>query len=273
MKCYRVTNWDKRFENNRSRELKKLNWVPVPNFHDGDGYTELLDHPNGPAHYGAWSVLVQVASKCDPRGTLLRDGNRPHDLASLSRMTRVPVDVFKEAVERFIAIHWLELIDVGEPTYVIPHDGAGLSQDDAAMSHPPAVNGREWKEGKELKESSSADAEGATAKPSKQVYTTSFESWYSHYPRKVGKHEASSAFGRAIQRISASRSLSTADAQAWLTDVTRMFADSPAGRAGLFVPHPGTWLNQGRYDDDPQEWNRDRNEPARTTAFTELPDF
>jgi hypothetical protein len=46
----RVRDWDAVYENNRSREYKKLKWVPIPNRMDGDGYTELVDHQNGAAH-------------------------------------------------------------------------------------------------------------------------------------------------------------------------------------------------------------------------------
>src|SRR5687767_7543220 len=107
----RIVDWDKHFENNRTKELKKLSWVPFPNKHDGDGFTELLDHPNGAAHYGAWCAIVQVASKCDPRGTLSRDGARPHDVASLSRITRIPEPVLTEAIQRLInPIGWLEVV-------------------------------------------------------------------------------------------------------------------------------------------------------------------
>jgi len=69
-----IKNWDKHFENNRTRDLKQMRWVPFPNSHDGDGYTELVEHKNGPAHLGCWVAIVQVASKCDTRGTLLRGG-------------------------------------------------------------------------------------------------------------------------------------------------------------------------------------------------------
>lgn len=107
MIVYRVRDWSRHFENNRTRELKELRFVILPNKHDGDGYTELLDHPNGAAHYGAWCSIVQVASKCDPRGTLLRDGARPHDSRSLSRLTRIPKETFDEALPRLVTVGWL----------------------------------------------------------------------------------------------------------------------------------------------------------------------
>jgi hypothetical protein len=108
----RVRGWSKHFENNRTRELKKLDWVPIPNKHDGDGFSELLEHANGMAHYGAWTLIVQVASKCDERGTLLRDGAKAYDARSLARVTRGSQKVFDEAIPRLLEIGWLERISV-----------------------------------------------------------------------------------------------------------------------------------------------------------------
>jgi uncharacterized phage protein (TIGR02220 family) len=124
-----IVDWDKHYENNRTRELKQMQWVPIPNRQDGDGYTELLDHKNGPSHFGAWCALVQVASRCDPRGTLLRDSAVPHDEASLARMTRIPFEVWKEALPRLLSIGWIK-------GYGIPHEGA-------TIPHPSAMNGME----------------------------------------------------------------------------------------------------------------------------------
>ena len=90
-------------------------WVPFPNKQDGDGYTELIMHKDGAAHFGVWCAVCQVASKCDPRGTLLRDSKKPHDLTSLSRITRIPIKVIKPAIERLIKIGWLETYDNPAP--------------------------------------------------------------------------------------------------------------------------------------------------------------
>jgi hypothetical protein len=127
----RVRDWTKHFEVNRTRELVSMTWLPIPNRQDGDGYTALLDHPNGAAHFGAWIALLEVASKCYPRGTLLRAiphvgagplfeaiphvGATPaqpeHDAASLSRVTRIAQTVFEEAIPRLLTIGWLEVIE------------------------------------------------------------------------------------------------------------------------------------------------------------------
>jgi hypothetical protein len=132
---YRVVNWEKLYENNRSRDILELDWVPFKNRHDGDGITELLDHDNGMAHLGAWVLLVQVASKCGkpagkcgpgeiPRGTLWRDIGEPHTIRSIARVSGGKLEVFEEAIPRLLKIKWLEVIPDPIMTYEIPQEGA-----------------------------------------------------------------------------------------------------------------------------------------------------
>ena len=108
---WRIRDWNKHFEVSQSKRcLDVMRWVPIPNKQDGDGYTELLDHPNGAAHFGAWTAIVQLASKCKPRGTLVRDGSCGHDIQSLARITRIRMEVFTESIPRMLHIGWLEVI-------------------------------------------------------------------------------------------------------------------------------------------------------------------
>lgn len=70
---------------------------------------------------------------------------------------------------------------------------------------------------------------------------------YASYPRKVGKKAALAAICRAGK---------TVDHQELLT-ATIDFAEA-TGRwppeRHQFIPHPATFFNQGRYEDDPKEW-------------------
>ena len=50
---FSIRDWEKLYENHRTRTLKRMEYVCIPNRMDGDGFTELLDHPNGAAHFGA----------------------------------------------------------------------------------------------------------------------------------------------------------------------------------------------------------------------------
>ena len=142
----KIVGWGKHYENYRTRELRKIAWIPIPNHFDSDGYTELLSHPNGAAHLGAWCALLQVASRChlgtiphdptgkyrdsakyDPsenpfgRGVLVRENGSDHDVSSLTRMTRIPENVWNEALPRLLYIGWISDYDIGTETLPMPH--------------------------------------------------------------------------------------------------------------------------------------------------------
>ena len=115
-----IRNWNEHFENARSRQLATLSWVPMPNKHDGAGYAELLDHPDGFAHYGCWCGIVQVASKCRPRGVLVTARGSDHTPESLARMLRGCPKTMREAIDRLLQIGWLEGITEASATTTLP---------------------------------------------------------------------------------------------------------------------------------------------------------
>lgn len=136
---YRVRRWDEIYENNRSRELKDLDWVPMPNNHDGDGYSYMMSQRRCVSYFAAWNWIVQVASKCDPRGTLIRKTGKPHTAETIARQCRAPSGVFEPALKFFAAdeILWLEVVEFIEDNE-ISQEGAGISQEGA-------LKGREGK--------------------------------------------------------------------------------------------------------------------------------
>jgi hypothetical protein len=147
----RVANWDSLYENNRTRGLQVMQWVPIPNKHDGDGYTDLTDHPNAAAHVGVWLVTLQVASKCKPRGTLVRDNGTPHTAVTLGRVTRLPPEVFVEAIPRLIEIGWLEVAPNERDSTTVREDGTRVRESGTTLRVTDYEgNGREWK-GREWK--------------------------------------------------------------------------------------------------------------------------
>ena len=113
MKLYTIIDWDEHFETHESRRYKSLTWVSVRTKLAGDGITELLDHEDGAAHYGAWMTVVIVASKCKPRGVLVRENGLPHDARSLSRITRVSSPLIQAMLDRVSdeAIKWVSVSD------------------------------------------------------------------------------------------------------------------------------------------------------------------
>ncbi len=73
---------------------------------------------------------------------------------------------------------------------------------------------------------------------------SSFDAFWSSYPRKVGKEAARKAWKAALKRdVPPSHVVSAADDYRIECHVRQTEPQ--------FIPHPATWLNAGRYDDDP----------------------
>jgi hypothetical protein len=146
MKLYGINNWDNVFENSRSRAIEKLSWVATPNKHDGETYSLLIADRDGAILFATWNLLIQVASKCKPRGTLVKGDGTPHNATSLSLKCRAPITWFEKTLQ-WLEAHsdWLVVVEVSESdTRVIPKCQAGV------------IEGKERKEGKEGTESPAA---------------------------------------------------------------------------------------------------------------------
>ena len=109
----RVYDWNRCFENSRTRQVDALTWVRLPVKSDSDGYVrfiEMDDPLKSLAMFGAWTALVKVAARCKPRGVLVRDGTIPltaSDLARRSNMGHDFAPLFKEMMERAKGVGWL----------------------------------------------------------------------------------------------------------------------------------------------------------------------
>lgn len=71
------------------------------------------------------------------------------------------------------------------------------------------------------------------------------EAVYQAYPRKVGKKAAQKKIRKALEEDVEFDELIKA---------VKLFADSVSGKEKKFIPYPATWFNQGRWEDDPEEW-------------------
>lgn len=72
-------------------------------------------------------------------------------------------------------------------------------------------------------------------------YSPEFEAWWKIYPNRVGKGFAFKSFAKVVgSQISLDR----------LMAVTANYAESVANFDKKYIPHPATWLNQSRFDDD-----------------------
>jgi hypothetical protein len=256
-RALRITNWDRLYENNRTRQLKRLDWVPVPNRMDGDGYTEFVDHPNGAAHYGAWLAILQIASRCDPRGTLMRDRARPHTPQSLARISRFPAVIFEQALPRLMKIGWLEFTDDNPQGYNDLRDDAEIPQDSAEIPQDSAGSLRDsdyGMEGKGMKEGNSLVIEfpeNSTIQPSEHVFSwidQLVQDFLDLYPNRIGVDEA------ARMIVSLAGSEITESAVPEILAGLQRWKDSEqwAAEGGKFIPAPAKWIGARRWKDFPK---------------------
>lgn len=112
--------------------------------------------------------------------------------------------------------------------------------------------------------SSSVSSLSSDAEPKKEVGEREAETIYGYYPRKEARAAAIKAIIAAQKKRGAT----------FLLDRVKAYADAVAlwsDDAKKFIPHPATWFNQGRYDDDPATWVR-KDSPSAIVPTPEAKD-
>ncbi len=81
---------------------------------------------------------------------------------------------------------------------------------------------------------------------------------YDEYPRHVGVNHAIKSIHNKIRDLAVSRyNRDPRAAYGYLLERTKAYAASQEGHTDRsFIPYPATWFNQGRFNDDPVEWNQ-----------------
>ena len=69
---------------------------------------------------------------------------------------------------------------------------------------------------------------------------------YDAYPRHVGKQAAHRAIQRALRAVGFTE----------LLEAVTEYANASRGADKNYIPHPATWFNQGRWDDDRTQWEQ-----------------
>lgn len=107
----KITNWSVHYENSRSRCVTFARWVPIPNSHEGEGYIKIMREPRASEIFTVWILLLQVASKCTPRGVLIRGNGQPMTAESLALRTRTPAEWWPNALAFLLKLGWLKEIE------------------------------------------------------------------------------------------------------------------------------------------------------------------
>jgi hypothetical protein len=112
LRLLRIRDWGKNFEKSDAKKLKSLSWVSLPTDLLDIRYRILIDHPEGAAHFAAWIAIVEIASACTVRGTLM-EGGMVLNARHLSIKSGLPTEIFEAAIPRLLELRWLE--EVSKP--------------------------------------------------------------------------------------------------------------------------------------------------------------
>lgn len=101
---YKIRDWEKHFEQDRSKQWKNIRWVPIPN-KQGAGYRKIMSQKNGLEIFSCWIALVQQASLCTPRGDLSK-----YSIDDLSLLTLIKKEILEKSLKYLSEVlDWIEV--------------------------------------------------------------------------------------------------------------------------------------------------------------------
>lgn len=163
-----IPDWDDKYENHKTRILKKVSWVPLTNNNNSHGYISLISGDNGPEHFACWVAILQISSLCEKRGVLMYGKGLPHNAETFSTISRISLRYFQSAIPKLVDLGWLDEIDPSNPkknddpteqghtTAVKRRSNAGKRQPNAVKR---AHERKKEREGKEERESNAGAGE------------------------------------------------------------------------------------------------------------------
>ncbi len=92
-------------------------------------------------------------------------------------------------------------------------------------------------------------ADGDSSNINSSTFNDSFFAFWEAYPKKIGKKEAFRAWQKAVDKPDIDTIL--------MAIRNQVNSDAWRRNDGQYIPHPATWLNQGRWDDEPRGRPRD----------------
>ena len=93
-------------------------------------------------------------------------------------------------------------------------------------------------------------------------YEVAFLKWWQVYPRRIGKIRAEKNYISAVKLIQKREQLTKSDAIQKLLDAAHSYSQSSRDTSIQYIPHPATWLAQGRWDDEPDRPQQREAEPS-----------
>jgi hypothetical protein len=206
-----------------------------------------------------WFALMAMADK---------NGEVQASIPGLANIARVPIEDCRKAIQTFLSPDsdsrskdndGRRLMEIDGGWYLINHPKYRKLASDEDRREKAAIRQARWREVTHSnasnapvtlplrqKSQAEADTKADTKKENNLVRDANATVIYKFYPRKVGKPAAIKAIKRALMRFSYELVL----------EKTKAYATARAGEDQQFTPHPATWFNQQRFNDDSSTWKK-----------------
>lgn len=127
--------------------------------------------------------------------------------------------------------------------YVLNYNTYQKEQPKEQPTDNPAITQQQpsYKEEKKERSKELKKVNGFTI--NKKVYKKEFEEFYNLYPRKTGKRAAAAKHETITKEVSHDKLIKSVTA----------YAESVKSKEKKYIPHPASWLNAGRWDDELEE--------------------
>lgn len=197
----------------------------------------------GYAEKGLWIDMLCLMARSPRKGILLRPNGMPGDSKWLANQLGRPEEVVRPLLERLGA----ELVYSVTPDTKAIYSRKMKADADLLQKRSDAgkkgADARWNADGKGMaNENGKGMATGGKDRIGVVVVTRDFSCFWKAYPSRVGKKAALKAWDRAKDRPPIEVILAAIEAQ----KKGRKWKEG-------YVPNPATWLNQGRWADEPEE--------------------
>lgn len=247
-------------------ETKRFYWLKLDrNFFKRHDIRIVEGMPNGKDYLLFYLKLMVEA--VDHEGRLRFSDTIPYDVNMLAIITNTNVDIVRSAMELLQQLKMVEILD--DQTIFLQETAKllGSETDKAALMRRkraadkekemaagnnvttmlPAVTNCYTEKEKEIEKDKEKEIYTRAGARTREDTDQRFEQFWGVYPRKVGKPKAKQAFYKAVKNEETFDAVMDGlrrykNTERWTRAVTAGELD--------FIPHPTTWLNQRRWEDE-----------------------
>ena len=206
--------------------------------------------------------LMAIAHGCDPYGFLMSNGH-PIPPETITKLLGIRPQTYRKHIANLSERSRVATADNGAlyiPRMVKDAEYASKQAAFGKRGGNPTLKGQKNQTLK-LYTEVEVDKSKTPLSPPAGGNGVGLETIYQAYPRHVAKQAAIKAIKSAIK---------SGQTPEYLLERVQAFANATAEwghEHRQYIPHPATWFNGGRYDDNPREWTRDGSDPDWIPAW------